>query len=137
MEYPYKTYKREWLSYGKTKYDPENDYSFENTEIRNTYKSVVNIRIGGEYRLKNYRFRAGYSLMPDPFQSKQNGVDRAISAITTGAGYRAAKFYVDMAVVYSFGDTSYRPYKLNYALDPLVTQSKNTTTILFTVGIPF
>ena len=127
----------EWLAYGNTKYDPENDYSVENTQISNTYKSGFNLRLGGEYRLNNYRFRAGYSLMPDPFHSKQNGVDRTISSITTGVGYRTAKFYVDMAVVHSFGDTSYRPYQLNYALDPLVMQSKKNTTILFTVGIPF
>lgn len=127
----------EWQNYNKAKYEGEDDYTIDNAEIKNRYKSTFNIRAGGEYRIHNYRLRAGYSLMPDPFQTKQNGIDRMISSITTGAGYRTTNFYVDLAVVFSSGDTSYRPYQLNYALDPLVTLTKKSTTLLITVGIPF
>ncbi|MDZ4715057.1 MAG: outer membrane protein transport protein [Cytophagales bacterium] len=137
----------EWLNYSKTKYTGSEDYSSDNNLIRKTYQTTFNIRAGGEFRLDKYRFRAGYSLMPDPFQTSNNNTgglsivvvnnDRSISSITTGAGYRTEKFYIDLALIFTSGDTSYRPYQLNYALDPLVTQSKKTTTIMVTVGIPF
>ncbi len=127
----------EWLNYSTTKYDGDEDYSGDNQQIKNLYKSTFNIRIGGEYRIKNYRIRAGYSLMADPFQTPQNGVGRAISGYSAGGGYRTAKFYVDLAVVLTSGDSSYRPYQLNYALDPLVAQTRKATTILVTVGFPF
>ncbi len=127
----------EWLNYSTTKFDGDQDYSGDNQQIKNLYKSTFNIRIGGEYRLKNYRFRAGYSFMPDPFQIPQNDVSRAISGYSAGGGYRTAKFYLDLAVVLNSGDTSYRPYQLNYPLDPLVTQNRKATTILVTVGFPF
>ncbi len=127
----------EWLNYSKTKYEGEDDYSADNEQIKNLYKSTFNIRIGGEYRLKNCRFRAGYSLMSDPFQIPENNVNRAISGYSVGGGYRTTKFYLDLAVVLNTGDTSYRPYQLNYPLDPLVTQSRKATTILITLGFPF
>lgn len=127
----------EWLNYSKTKYSGDEDYSGDNNQIQSLYKSTFNIRVGGEYRLNNYRFRAGYNLMPDPFQTPQNGVDRAISSYSVGAGYRTTKFYLDLAVVLSSGDNSYRPYQLYYPLDPLVTQTRKSTTVLITFGLPF
>ena len=127
----------EWLNYGKTKYSGDDDYSGDNEDIRNLYKSVVNLRVGGEYRIKNYRLRAGYSLMPDPFSAQQNSVDRAISSISMGGGYKKSNYYVDLALIFGSGDNSYRPYSLNYEFDPLVTLKKKSTTIMITVGFPF
>jgi long-subunit fatty acid transport protein len=61
----------EWLNYSSAKYSSNSyyndDYSADNENIKNTFKSVLNIRVGGEYRLNNFRFRGGYSLMPDPY----------------------------------------------------------------------
>jgi len=127
----------EWLNYGTTKYSGDTDYSADNLIINNTYRNTINIRIGGEFRLNNYRFRAGYSLMPDPFKTPQNDVDRTVSSFSTGFGYRATKFYVDLAIVYSFGNISYRPYQLAPPDDPLVNQQKKSTSVLLTIGIPF
>ena len=127
----------EWLNYGTSKYSGDGDYSADNTKIKGLYKSTFNLRVGGEYRLSNYRFRAGYNLMPDPFQTAENGISRTISSYSVGAGYRREKFYVDLAVVLTSGDTSYRPYQLFYPLDPLVKQSRKATTVMITVGFPF
>jgi hypothetical protein len=127
----------EWLNYGATKYEGDGDYSPDNNTIKGLYKSTFNVRLGGEYRLKNYRFRAGYNLMPDPFQTPENGISRAISSYSIGTGYRREKFYIDLAVVLTSGDTSYRPYQLYYPLDPLVKQSRKATTVMITIGFPF
>lgn len=122
----------EWLNYSKARFDGD-DWSVENDDIGSLYRSVFNLRAGGEFRLNNYRFRAGYSYMPDPFKSPQNGVDRAIWSVTGGFGYRVTKFYVDVAYIYTSGTTSYSPYPFS----PLVSQKKTTPSILLTVGFPF
>ena len=129
----------EWLNYSKANYSSSTDQDFSGTNktIKNLYKSVINLRVGGEYRLDKYRFRAGYSLMPDPYQSEQNGVNNTLSSFTTGAGYRTDKFYVDLAVVFIQGFKSYRPYTVNSAGSPLVTLNSKATSIVFTVGFPF
>ncbi len=129
----------EWVNYGATHFSSTtgDNWSADNQNIKDLYKSIINLRVGGEYRMKEYRFRAGYRLMPDPFQSAQNGVDRSLSSYTAGVGYRKTSFYIDMAVVYTTGSNSYRPYHLNSPYSPLVNLSGQATTVMFTVGFPF
>jgi len=129
----------EWMNYAKTRYSG-GDWSPDNAIINDTYQSTFNLRFGGEYRLNNLRFRAGYNYMPDPFRSGQADVDRSYSAISGGAGYRTTKFYIDLALIYGSGINSYRPYQLNdtpTSIDPLVKQSQKNTTVMITVGLPF
>jgi hypothetical protein len=129
----------EFMKYSSTKFSSDNgdDYSADNNTIRGLYKSVVNLRIGGEYRYNNFRFRGGYSLMPDPFQTEQNGVDRALTSYSAGVGYRVAKFYADFAAIFAQGNNSYRPYTLYNAPSPLVTLANKSTTFMITIGFPF
>ena len=129
----------EYLKYSSAKYSSNtgDDYSADNKEIKGLYKSVINLRFGGEYRLNNYRFRGGYSLMPDPFQTQQNGVDRSFSSYSAGFGYRVPTFYIDFAVVLGQSSNSYRPYRLPTATSPLVTLDNKSTSFLFTIGFPF
>ncbi len=128
----------EWLSYGKTRYSSDDPYiNGSNDIINNTYQSTFNLRFGGEYRLNNFRLRAGYNFMPDPHRTSENNVNRDITSISGGLGYRTAKFYVDLAVISTRGNTSYRPYQAYYPQDPLVTQSKQSTQVMITVGLPF
>lgn len=129
----------EYLKYSSAKYSSNtgDDYSADNKEIKGLYKSVLNLRFGGEYRLNNYRFRGGYSLMPDPFQTQQNGVDRSFSSYSTGFGYRIPTFYIDFSVVLGQSSNSYRPYRVPTATSPLVTLDNKSTSFLFTIGFPF
>lgn len=129
----------EWLNYSSTKYtsDTGDDWSADNSQIKGLYKSVVNLRVGGEYRINKYRVRAGYNYMPDPYQTQQNGVDNTLTAFSTGAGYRSEKFYFDLALVFNQGNKTYRPYTVNSANSPLVNLNTKATTIVFTFGFPF
>lgn len=130
----------DYLDYGKAKYSSDtNGVSFteDNGDIKSLYKSVINYRIGGEYRFKDYRARAGYSFMPDPFKAPQNGVDRKVSSYSIGFGYRKQNFFIDAAFVYSEGNTSYRPYRVNSPLSPLVQTANKNTVVMFTLGFPF
>ena len=130
----------DYLDYGKAKYSSNtNGVSFteDNSDIKSLYKSVINYRVGGEYRFKDFRARAGYSFMPDPFKAPQNGVDRKISSYSVGFGYRKKNFFIDAAIIYSEGNTSYRPYRVNSPLSPLVQTANKNTLVMFTLGFPF
>lgn len=109
----------------------------DNENIKRLYQSTVNYRMGGEYRFGNYRARAGFSYMPDPFQEEQNGISRQITSLSGGVGYRSEKFYLDFAVVYTEGKNSYRPYRVNSDYSPLVTLQKQNTLAIITLGFPF
>ena len=130
----------EYINYGNAKYSSITQgisFDGENEDIKSLYRSVFNLRAGGEYRFNNYRFRAGYSYMPDPFNSPQNNVSNTIQRITAGIGYRQSNFFIDMAVIHTFADDSYRPYTINSVNSPLVTYKTNSTNIMFTLGLPF
>jgi long-subunit fatty acid transport protein len=112
-------------------------YSSDNDNINSLYQNTFNYRVGGEYRFGSFRARVGYSFMPDPFKSEQNGIGRQISSISGGLGYRGTKFYADLALVFSQGNNSYRPYRINSVDSPLVTLENKTTLVVLTLGIPF
>lgn len=112
-------------------------YDSDNDQIKSLYQSTVNYRIGGEFRYESYRARAGFSYMPDPFRTEQNGVSRQITSVSGGLGYRAKKFYLDAAVVFTQGQSSYRPYSVNSSDSPLVNLDSKTTFGMVTLGFPF
>ncbi len=130
----------ESINYSNAKYGTGIDgisYSDDNKQIKTLYQSVINMRMGGEFRYDKFRFRAGFSYMPEPFKIQQNDVSRVIKSLSGGAGYRTQKFYVDVAFIYGQGNNSYRPYTVNSPTSPLVTYSQNNTNILLTLGFPF
>ncbi|MDZ7649422.1 MAG: hypothetical protein U5K54_20975 [Cytophagales bacterium] len=91
----------EMINYSGAKYSSDISgitFNSDNETINELYQPTVNYRIGGEYRYNNFRFRAGYAYMPDPFKSEQNGISRKMNSFSTGVGYRNKKFYSDLAV---------------------------------------
>lgn len=112
-------------------------YKSDNESIKSLYQSSINYKIGGEFRYESYRLRAGFTYMPDPFKAQQNNVNRQITSVSTGLGYRAKKFYLDAAIIFTQGATSYRPYTINSASSPLVDLNNKTTLGMVTLGFPF
>jgi hypothetical protein len=130
----------ELLNYGGNSYSSSTtgvSFDFDNSQIQKLYKTTMNYRFGAEYRLKMLRFRGGFNLMPDPYKSVQNGVDNTLQSVSFGAGYKTAKFYIDVAAVLSQSNFSYRPYLVSSNLTPLVTAKQANTLVIVTLGFPF
>ena len=130
----------ERINYSNAKYVSGIDgisFSEDNDDIKSLYQSVFNVRLGGEFRYDKFRFRGGYSYMPEPFKTEQNNVSRIVQSISGGAGYRTEKLSIDLAVIYRQGNNSYRPYIVNSNTSPLVTYSQSNTNVLVTLGFPF
>lgn len=109
----------------------------DNDNIKDSYQATTNFRLGGEFRLDKLRFRAGGSYMPDPFRTEQNNSSREITSVSGGVGYRTQKFYIDLALVFSKGANTYRPYRINSPDSPLVTMDNTTSFGMVTLGFPF
>lgn len=118
-----------------------NDFSplTANQEIFDNFRSIINYRIGGEYRLDNIRFRGGYSFNPDPRIGGRN--NRKFT--TFGVGYKTSDFFLDLAVVNAKSKPNYSPYELsqeaqdNGFKNPLVRSKIKNTTIAITAGFNF
>lgn len=90
----------ERLNYGNARYNSQTpDISFEqdNKDIKVEYSARTNVRLGGEVRVNNLRFRAGVGVMPDAAESRPKNVSNTWTTGSLGIGYRKDKFFVDVA----------------------------------------
>ncbi len=112
------------------------DFDFDNEVIGQEAASAVNIRVGGEYRVRDFRFRAGYAQYGDPFETDDvSGTVRRF--VTAGAGMRKKDFYVDLALVNGLSDRTYKPYVLfdgNRDVSPRADASVNNFRMVLSFG---
>ena len=66
-----------------------------NQLIENTYKSAVNIRLGGVVLVKDIALRAGIASQGNPYQSYSGG---GLMRYSLGAGYRNKSFFADFGL---------------------------------------
>lgn len=108
-----------------------------NQSLRNNYKDVVNIGLGGELKVSNeFALRAGYRLMGDPYNFNDD-VDRSVNRYTGGLGYRFGNYSLDGAImVYDMND-GYSAYSLNNGNEPFADITNNVTRFSITFGARF
>ncbi|RYE17800.1 MAG: hypothetical protein EOP51_23260 [Sphingobacteriales bacterium] len=87
-------------------YDPGDD----NLDIKEGYKSAVNLKAGAEARVTNNVFlRGGYSVQGTP----QADLQSAIKTVSGGIGFRKGAYYLDATYTRSTGTYFYAPYQVS------------------------
>ncbi len=121
-----------WTDFSQTEFNTDGNDEFRiqmNTAIRQKFRPVSTLRVGGEYAYKIFRVRAGYSLSTSPYKDASLS-DFTQSSITGGLGVREENIFADLALVRSMGKNRYTPY----GNAPDVNLSSRTTNIVFTLG---
>ncbi|HEX6222890.1 MAG TPA: hypothetical protein VFZ52_00675 [Chryseolinea sp.] len=128
----------EFVNYSKAKYNSDiaDDFDAENEGVKAEYQSVVNYRLGAEYRYQMFRVRAGYNYMADPYRQTGN-LDRSVQSFSGGLGIRAKNFFVDLGAVFSSTEGSRSPYYSSIGADPIAYQKFKSTNYIMTVGFTF
>ncbi len=109
----------------------------DNRSIKNSYQSVVNFRVGAEWRIKSLRVRGGYNYQPSPYQLTD--IDRTVQTVSGGLGIRSGKYFVDLAASYKMYTSTYAPYILenpNFQTNYANIENKNLN-ISMSVGLFF
>ena len=106
------------------------------------YQSVINFRVGGEFRAGTFRARGGVAYLPGAYKPTfdelaRNG-DRNSLAISGGVGYRSDRFFADLTgSAYSF-KTASTPYSLpNQADYASATLTNRVTSVVLSAGVFF
>ncbi len=84
------------------------------------YNNVLNMKVGGEYRIGNVSLRGGVNYMQNPYSTafdRSKTIDRSQMIYSTGVGYRTNEFYVDVTGMYGSTQASYTPYSLGNSTD--------------------
>lgn len=126
-------------SYNQIRLQGADSFTFngDNKTIKNIYKTTLNIKLGGEYRVNSLlRLRAGAALFDDPYNNVDE-VDRKILHFTGGVGFRLPGATVDIAVVNTRFNSAYVPYTLTNNAHPTTTTKNNLTSAVVTVGFSF
>jgi hypothetical protein len=91
------------------------DLDFYTKSIQNTYKNVLNVKVGGEYRMGLFAARGGFAYYQNPYNSNfdNDAVNRAMMVYSAGVGIKTGTFYVDLTGLYGKTQQAYNPYVLN------------------------
>ncbi len=137
----------EWLDYSKNRYNYDSEFADQatleieagtNAQIKQTFQSGLNLKLGGEYVIKElFRLRAGYALYGNPYVNNDGMFNT--SQISAGLGYRKNNYFVDLAYVRRMGEQDYAPYVLASGLEnsPVVSNNTASDQILVTLGLKF
>jgi long-subunit fatty acid transport protein len=116
------------------------NYYSENTAIKNAYKTIGNLHIGGEYRVNNnFSLRAGYENFPSVYKSTylaaQNPNGQAqYSTVSGGFGFKQGKFFLDAAVKRIINEEY---LKLHPGAFNMVDYNISQNNVILTLGYKF
>lgn len=114
--------------YSKTRFKP-NDSFFRplNASIDTQLHAANELRIGGEYRFKEWSFRGGYRYEESPYKDKKVVGD--LSGFSTGFGYNFGTTRLDMAYAYSQRKSQQSFFSQGFIDGPEVTTKNNTISL--------
>ncbi len=124
----------EYVNYSQAKLNSSGyGYTTVNDEIAGSFQSWGNIRAGTEWRIADFRIRAGAAYFSNPYTV--SGVDGARYTLSGGLGYRIKHFYADLT--YQWAQSKEEYYLYNYAGMVPSTNTYTTSTVLTTIGFRF
>lgn len=111
------------------------DYIPENKTISETYRTVGNLRVGGEYRLNSLvSLRAGYENYPTAFKSDYLNSKAKSYAYSGGFGFKQGSFFLDATWKRYFDEE----YSKLYPGDINMAHYKSDkTNVIVTLGYKF
>lgn len=140
----------EYVDYGSSSLRRGGDgYNFvdENSEIDEAYKSVGNVRVGGEYKVnQTISLRAGMELYPSAYNANSFGVSQPnsnadLKVYSAGLGYRSGGFFFDIAYRYSDMDSFDllypAPVSSSFPSPKMAAFNTLKNNVLFTLGFKF
>lgn len=124
----------EYVNYSQARFNSTYDsYDDVNHAISSDYRSWGNIRAGTEWRVSNFRIRAGFGYFSNPYTGGTNNSERY--QVSGGLGYRAKHFFADVTYVWSRMNQDYYLYDPAMVNPALITYYTNTVST--TVGVRF
>lgn len=134
----------EKIDYSKMRFRDSGDgynYTSENKDLNDIYRSVYNFKVGSEVRFDQMFLRAGYAYYGSPYNKGFLNENSNRKLISGGIGYRSGNFLIDVAYLYSIQKEKYVFYYLEDNTDIITTNAISTKMtegkFLLTMGFKF
>lgn len=113
--------------YSNTKYRPKNDFSGVNNSMSNLLAQTAELRIGAEYRMKEWSLRGGYRMEQSPYKNKDTMGD--LSGYSAGFGYNFGVTRLDFAYALAKRDYKEQFFSKGFTDNASVNSSLHTMTV--------
>jgi len=125
----------------KLKYGTSLENRYHGQDVKNTYTSTGNVRLGGELRYQLFALRLGYAYYGNPYKNRT--IEGARTYYSGGIGYRANGYYFDLSLI--TGGNQQRkqlPFEMlsnryGYVNPPLAQVTSAITRVALTWGFKF
>ena len=124
----------EWADYSSALLESSNyGFTAANSAINSKYTGASTLRVGTEWRLLPFSFRAGYVSEESPYANL--GKSGSKQSYSCGFGIREQYFFLDLAYVFTTTDEEYYLYNLE-SLQP-TTNTLESHQVVTTIGFRF
>lgn len=113
--------------------DDQNYYNSLKSIIKETYKSAINYRIGGELKFNTVMFRLGGAYYSNPYSKTQN-LNSHLAQISGGLGYRNHGMFVDLTYVHNLNTDVNFPYRLSDKPNTFAMQNNTRGNLVLSLG---
>jgi hypothetical protein len=118
--------------YSNTRIRPQNDYSGLNSFMSNVLQNAIEVRFGGEYKYKEFSFRAGYRFDESPYKVDQTFGD--LTGYSGGLGYTFGDSRIDIAYSYEHRNFSYTFLSSGLTDPARVSRYNNNLTVSYSMN---
>ena len=118
--------------YSNTKFKPLNDYTGLNSFMSNALHDAIEVRLGGEYKYKEFSFRAGYRFDESPYKVDQTFGD--LTGYSGGLGYTFGDSRIDLAYSYEHRNFNYTFLSSGLTNPARVSRYNNNVTVSYSMN---
>lgn len=116
-------------NYGKAKFKPTSDNYFaaQNNIINDNLRAASTYRFGGEYKYKQFSFRAGYRFEESPYKNESTIGD--LTGYSLGLGYNFGNTRLDLTYDTSERDTRYQLFDAGLTDSVNINSNRDNITL--------
>jgi hypothetical protein len=117
--------------YSNTKFKPNDDFfKPRNEAMANTLETTGELRIGGEYKIKQWSLRGGYRFEQSPYKDKKTVGD--LAGFSTGLGYNFGATRLDFAYSHAQRDSRQQFFSQGLTDSAKINTVNNNVTFTLT-----
>ncbi|MGV9003454.1 OmpP1/FadL family transporter [Flavobacterium sp.] len=120
--------------YSTTRLKPKNDQPFAsiNSEMNSALDNAVEVRLGGEYKIKQFALRGGYRFEQSPYKVDQSLGD--LTGYSGGVGYTFGVNRIDLAYAHEYRNMNQAFLSSGMTDMARINRKNNTVSLSYTIN---
>ena len=118
--------------YSNTRFRPTNEFRNVNNSMSTNLTDAFEVRLGGEYKIKQFALRGGYRFDQSPFKVSQAMGD--LSSYSSGIGYYFGNSRIDIAYTYEQRDMNLSLISSGMTDTARIGRYNNNVTLSYSVN---